>query len=145
MNLPRTSPHVRTDLGAIAMVAIIAGCSALSPSGPTGPLALIPASQGDADAWGGEGTVNITPSCVVLLADDRPPQTLIWRANEVEWQAASGAIIFSGVPGGETLIIKDGDRISVGGQTPHDPGWVVAPDPECPADLFTVHSVEKMD
>lgn len=99
---------------------------------------------GGADAFGGEGPVEISDECVVLTRTDSGNEvTLAFVASRVRWNSAQRSINLSVAD--ESLVIESGDLISVGGADATSPEWVVPPDPSCPDDVFVVTSVDVPD
>ncbi len=94
------------------------------------------------DATVGDGTLSISSGCVLLILENEKKILLVWP-EPTSWNPSSQTIQFVGVRG-ESLELRDGDRIMPGGSAP--PGeeeQVSPPDGSCGADeLFIVNSVQ---
>ena len=64
-----------------------------------------------------EGTLQILTSCVRLILVNRKLVLPVWP-EPTSWNTSRQAIAFVGVLGGR-LELRDGDRIALGGSSPH--------------------------
>ena len=132
----------------LAAVLLAGGCSVAS----YGPLAVTnePTDVVNA-ALGGVGTLVISSECVTLedRRDGGGPITLVFRRTQVEWDAVTQRVMFRD-PFLGRIVLADGDAIEVGGtgiagvgglEPPSNRGWVATPNPNCPGELFEVHSI----
>ncbi len=95
----------------------------------------------------GEGTLEITPSCVRIIYDSGDTALLVW-AEPASWNASHQLIEFMDYRGNRIRLIN-GDRISAGGSGTDMSAdgadrfpFVSPPDPSCKADeLFILNSI----
>lgn len=125
----------------------------LAPTVAWGPLAMVRDPLRDQlDAGMEPGTIRINPSCVVI---DRQAfaTTLVFRDWQVIWRPSDETIVVAD-NAGELSVLADGDTVSLGGYAAWDedatgqpaaPPWLVQPGPDCPTDLFLVHSARAAD
>ena len=92
-------------------------------------------------AGAGEGTLDISSSCVRLILENRKSILLVWP-EPTSWNASTQTIEFVDVFG-ERLELREGDRIMPGGSTAtHEPRFVSPPSPSCQMDeAFVLNSV----
>ena len=108
---------------------------------PTGNIPL-----GLPDATVGQGTLDISATCVRLLLENPQAQktvVLVWP-EPTSWNAASQTITFVDPRRGYAPVeLRDGDHIMPGGApAPETPRYKVPPDPSCQADeIFFVNAV----
>jgi hypothetical protein len=115
-----------------------------------GPLAVIESLGGGHDARGGTGPIGISESCVTLTRENGEVLLLTWQSGEVQWDAQSRTIIYTsfGNLNDETITIRDGDIITVGGSSlvgdvpvERDLTWLATPDPACAGEQWSVFGV----
>lgn len=156
-------------LGALTLLASVACGSASSPANPgsrtasppspteslqavdLGPLAVID-SLGGSLALGGTGPVHIEDDCVTMtLLVNGEILLLIWLANEVRWDDDDREITYSSTSdaNAESLTIRDGDIITVGGESllsdepvTRNLVWLATPRETCSGERFIVNFVQ---
>ena len=92
----------------------------------------------------GQGTLDISTECVVLLFETGYRVLLVWP-EPTAWNAASQTIEFVSPRHGHARVaVRDGDQIIPGGVgTAGIPSWVATRAPACQADeTFLVNQVE---
>lgn len=124
-----------------------------APTVAWGPLAMVRDPLRDQLDSGMEpGAIRISPFCVIVEGETSAT-TLVFRDWQVIWRPTSETIVLSD-NSGELSVLADGDRVSLGGYSPWDedatgepaaPPWLVQPGPDCPTDLFLVHSARSAD
>ena len=146
-------------LGTLAIVGPVACGSDSSPSpgqslqrGDFGPLAVIDAGGGS-QALGGTGPIQIDYNCATMTRENGEVLLLVWHAAEVSWGEVEQEITFSSTadPDAESITIRDGDTITVGGESLLDSDapvernlkWLATPHPTCSGEPFGVSSVIK--
>ena len=151
-------------LGALTLIASVAcGSSAsptASPPSPSesqqsvdlGPLAVIDA-LGGSDARGGVGPVRIEDNCVTMTRENGDVLLLIWHSREVSWDEADREITFSSaaVADAKPITIRDGDTITVGGESLQNDEppvtrnlvWLATPNATCDGAPWAVSSLAK--
>ena len=120
----------------------------LTPSREQSPLATWDPSASDTlpDSTVGEGTLDISSNCVLLLLPNQKRVLLVWP-EPTSWNATSQTIQFVDPhQGHERVELRAGDRIRPGGVSAMgSPSYVIPPDPSCQADeTFIVNSVTMM-
>lgn len=127
----------------VMMVALVGVACASEDGVDKSPLATWDPGSVDTftDATVGNGTLNISPGCVLLVLDNQKTILLVWP-EPTSWNESSQAIEFVGVRG-EQMTLHNGDKIIPGGMTPiEQPQYVSSPDPSCQADeTFIVNSL----
>lgn len=116
-----------------------------------GPLAVVEfAGGGGSLASGGTGIVEITDDCVLIVRPVGEPVLPVWHANSVSWDPANRAIRF--VSGQQTIVIRDGDRVGVGGEALEgdvpvrgDIPWIQEPAQGCSGAPFIVDQIDVGD
>jgi hypothetical protein len=95
----------------------------------------------------GPGALAIGDACVTFSGEGWET-TLVFRDWQAGWDSESRTILFQQPPDQE-LTLATGDQLTLGGYAPWDeessdgppaPPWLVLPGPDCPADLWLVHS-----
>jgi hypothetical protein len=140
----------------IASAAPSAGPTVVTETAPTvawGPLAMVRDPLRDQlDAGMEPGILRINPSCVVIEGETFAT-TLVFRDWQVIWRPSDETIVVAD-NAGELSVLADGDTVSLGGYAawvedttgqPAAPPWLVQPGPDCPTDLFLVHSARAAD
>lgn len=91
----------------------------------------------------GEGTLEISEGCVLLVHDNKQNATLLVWPEPTSWNSESQAIEFVSVEG-EHLELREGDRLIAGGAaTSGSTPYVMPPDPSCDADeIFVLHGIK---
>lgn len=122
--------------------------TSMAPTDAWGPMAMVRDPLRDTlDQGFGPGSLTIGPSCVTFQGEGWET-TLVFRDWQVIWQPATATIVV-GDPSGELLVLKTGDELVLGGYAAWDDDttgepvaapWLVQPGPECPSDLWLVHS-----
>lgn len=69
-----------------------------------------------------EGVLRISAQCVFLEDLGRNNNLLIWPASHTTWDAATAAIRFVR-RNGELIVVRDGDRVALGGSGSPIPNW----------------------
>jgi hypothetical protein len=123
-----------------------------------GPLAVLP-EGGAGDAGFGPGILSIGEDCVTLTSSTgENATTLVWPADTTIWRPENQRIVIEQRRYGTTRL-SDGDRVMIGGvplvaDTPEyeerlrawlEASWVQPPRPSCPAELFHVGEVRKLE
>ena len=135
--------------------------SAQSPQGesPTqsalgddfGPLAVIE-NPGGSLARGGIGPVHIEENCVRMTLESGDALFLIWYEAQVTWDESTREITFTSLaePDAEPITIKDGDTITVGGESliGDEPverhlDWLATPHASCDGEAWMVSGLTK--
>jgi hypothetical protein len=121
---------------------------AVAPTAAWGPMAVVQDTLHDSlDQGFGPGVLSIGEACVTFKGEGWET-TLVFRDWQAVWDAAAGTIALQD-PSGERLVLKTGDTLILGGYAPWDgdttgeppaPPWLVQPGPDCPSDLWLVHS-----
>lgn len=144
--------RVKLFLLACAVIVMMLGAaSACANKIEKSPLATWDPSKSDVfpHASSGEGTLEITSGCVLLIHASQTSTILVWP-EPTSWNASSQVIDFVDVHG-ERLELRDGDKISAGGagyslvESPKYRGeYVLPPDPSCEAktdEVFVLNSI----
>lgn len=139
---PYATPWLVNDVGAELPIPAEQSDSARS----AGPLALVPArphNEGPipivAQAFGG-GEIRIGEKCVVVELE-QGVATLLWFANEVEFDDTRRSITFSD-PTGSVTEVSGAETVEVAGLVATDwNSFVVAPHVECPLSRILVVSL----
>lgn len=114
-----------------------------------GPLAVFADATGD-QARGGRGPIDIGEDCVTLLNENGESVLLVWSSAEVQWDDSAREIIYTsfGNRDNETVTIRDGDVITIGGSSLGDDypvdrnlTWLATPAPDCPGEPWGVFGV----
>lgn len=121
----------------------------IAPTAAWGPMAMVLDPLRDSlDQGFGPGTLTVGDACVTFHGPSGPDHTLVFRDWQVIWLPGSATIALWD-PSGELAMLETGDRVVLGGFRPWDedatgeppaPAWLVRPGPDCPADLWLVHS-----
>lgn len=140
-------------LSLLALIGLVA-CDADSSPSPSdsGPLIVVDVGGGS-DSLGGTAPVDIGDNCVTMEQSNGNLLLLVWHSAEggweVGWNDDEREITFSSPAEPETVTIRDGDIITVGGESwePQDAAvmrdfeWIAAPHESCSGELFEVSSV----
>jgi hypothetical protein len=98
----------------------------------------------------GPGVLTIGGACVTFKGEGWET-TLVFRDWQVAWDAQAASIRFRD-PSGEQLVLATADQLTLGGYKAWDgdttgeppaPPWLVQPGPDCPTDLWLVHSARR--
>ena len=126
---------------------------AMAPTPAWGPMAVVHDTLHDSlDVGFGPGVLTVGPTCVTFEGDGWR-STLVFRDWQAAWDEATGTIPFE-QPNGERLVLATGDQLILGGYAPWEgdttsgppaPPWLVQPGPDCPTDLWLVHSARLGD
>ena len=126
---------------------------AVAPTAAWGPMAVVRDTLHDSlDQGFGPGVLTIGEACVTFKGEGWET-TLVFRDWQVAWDAATGTIALQD-PSGEPIVLKTGDTLILGGYAPWDgdttgespaPAWLVQAGPDCPSDLWLVHSARPVD
>jgi hypothetical protein len=132
-----------------------------SPSSPTqsgqsnnlGPLAVFDdPGTGAVLALGGTGPIHIEDACVTMTLPNGEALLLVWRSAEVRWDENQREITFSSkaVADAAPITIRDGDTITVGGESLQDHVpvtrnlvWLATPQASCEGRQWAVNVLEK--
>ena len=134
-----------------ALVILCIACDSSSNGDDFGPLAVID-NPTRSDALAGTGPVRIDKDCVTMTTSAGAQVLLVWHVTEVAWDPGSRTISYTsfGNPGDETVSIRDGDIISVGGASlvgdvpmERNLTWLATPNPTCPGHPWLVFGVFK--
>lgn len=126
--------------------------AAAAEPGGWGPLAVaLDEGHGALTASGGIGPLRFGERCVTLLRENGTETTLVWRSGETRWDGAAREIVWTD-PSGREIRLSDGIVVAVGGadiappdspdQGAGQPTWLKPPDPSCPEELFSLHSID---
>lgn len=118
---------LRRVLAAAAGVVAVATFGAVMGPAPAsavhGPLATVPAAEGERAAQAVPravaGTLRLVDGCVLLARDDGGPALVVWPAERTRWHPRQGWITVER-PGGAVAILAPGDRVSVLGTASRD-------------------------
>ena len=134
-----------------ALVILCIACDSSSNGDDFGPLAVMDA-LGGADGLAGTGPVRIDEDCVTMTTTTGAQVLLVWHVTEVAWDPESRTISYTsfGNRNDETVTIRDGDIISVGGRSlvgdvpvERNLPWLATPHPTCPGHPWAVFGVFK--
>ncbi len=127
--------------------------TSVAPTTAWGPMAMVRDPLRDSlDVGFGPGELSIGEACVTFKGEAWDT-ALVFRDWQVIWQPATGTIVLADNTG-ELLVLKNGDKLTLGGYAAWDedttgepaaPPWLVQPGPDCPTDLWLVHSARQGD
>ena len=85
----------------------------VTPTPPTGPLALVEPQVGSDQALT-SGVLEISDDCVRLIQPDGTRSLVIWSRGSVTWNATDRSIAVS-TPDSGVLTVRSGDAVSITG------------------------------
>lgn len=129
----------RRALASACVVGALGGCAADDGSATWGPLTVVEAPEGGADALA-SGVIDITDDCVYLRMEGARTEDallLVWPDERTTWNGEERTITFKDPENG-TVEVADGDDVGVGGGSGMRPSdQLVAGSVEaCAADVY---------
>lgn len=137
---PSGSGPARVAAAVLAASGAVLSLAACGGERDRGPLAVVGGGGGyDAQA-AYSGRLGIGMDCVTLTMNAEIVYTIIWRADDVRWDAQRRVITVE-TENGDDLELKDGDTIELGGGSFGAPKrWESAPAPSCPDRYVSAHT-----
>jgi hypothetical protein len=108
-------------------------------------------NPGGSEALGATGPVHIGDGCVTMTQSNGNVLLLVWHSAEVRWDENDREITFTSALAAraEPIILRDGDIITVGGESLQDDvpvernlDWLATPNASCNGERWAVSSAQ---